>query len=69
MEDISAYKFACVVARILDEKKGGDIKILNISNPINLLFSLTRELWGKVSVAPPKDLHSIATISLNSFQD
>ena len=32
MEDISAYKFACVIARILDEKKGGDIKILNIAN-------------------------------------
>lgn len=32
MEDISPYKFACIVARILDEKKGGDIKILNIAN-------------------------------------
>jgi len=32
MEDISSYKFACTIARILDEKKGGDIKILNIGN-------------------------------------
>ena len=32
MEDISAYKFACVIARALDFKKGGDIKILNIAN-------------------------------------
>jgi len=32
MEDISSYKFACVIARALDEKKGVDIKILNIAN-------------------------------------
>ena len=32
MEEISAYKLACIIARALDEKKGGDIKILNIGN-------------------------------------
>ncbi len=32
MEDISAYKLACTIARTLDNKKGGDIKILNIAN-------------------------------------
>ena len=32
MEDISAYKLACTIARALDNKKGSDIKILNISN-------------------------------------
>ena len=31
-ENISSYKFACVVARILDEKIAKDISILNISN-------------------------------------
>ena len=32
MEDISAYKLACTIARAIDNKKGSDIKILNISN-------------------------------------
>lgn len=32
MEDISAYKLACSIARTLDNKKGSDIKILNIAN-------------------------------------
>ena len=32
VEDISAYKLACCIARTLDNKKGGDIKILNIAN-------------------------------------
>lgn len=32
MEEISSYKFACALARALDEKKGVDIKILNIAN-------------------------------------
>ena len=31
-EDITSYKFACVVARFLDEKIAKDISILNISN-------------------------------------
>lgn len=31
-EEISSYKFACVIARILDEKIAKDISILNISN-------------------------------------
>ena len=31
-ENISSYKFACVVARFLDEKIAKDISILNISN-------------------------------------
>lgn len=31
-EEITSYKFACVVARILDEKVAKDISILNISN-------------------------------------
>ena len=31
-ENITSYKFACVVARILDEKIAKDISILNISN-------------------------------------
>ncbi len=31
-EEITSYKFACVVARILDEKIAKDISILNISN-------------------------------------
>ncbi len=32
MENISSLKLACVVARILDEKLGKDISILNISH-------------------------------------
>lgn len=32
MEEISSYKMACIIARALDEKKGGDIRILNIGN-------------------------------------
>ena len=32
MEDLSSYKLACVIARVLDEKLGKDITILNISN-------------------------------------
>lgn len=32
MEEISAYKFACTIARALDNKKGQNIAILNISN-------------------------------------
>lgn len=31
-DEISSYKFACVIARILDEKIAKDISILNISN-------------------------------------
>ena len=31
-EEISSYKFACVVARFLDEKIASNISILNISN-------------------------------------
>ena len=31
-EDITSYKFACIVARFLDEKIAKDISILNISN-------------------------------------
>ncbi|MBQ7127056.1 ribosome silencing factor [bacterium] len=31
-KDINSYKFACVVARVLDEKIAKDISILNISN-------------------------------------
>ena len=31
-ENMTSYKFACVVARILDEKIAKDISILNISN-------------------------------------
>lgn len=31
-EEISSYKFACIIARILDEKIAKDISILNISN-------------------------------------
>lgn len=31
-EKISSYKFACIVARFLDEKIAKDISILNISN-------------------------------------
>ena len=32
MSEIASYKLACVIARILDEKLGKDITILNISN-------------------------------------
>lgn len=32
MDDISSLKLACVIARILDEKLGKDISILNISH-------------------------------------
>ena len=32
MEDVSSLKLACVIARILDEKLGKDITILNISH-------------------------------------
>ena len=31
-EDVTSYKLACVVARILDERIAKDISILNISN-------------------------------------
>lgn len=31
-ENITSYKFACVLARFLDEKMAKDISILNISN-------------------------------------
>ncbi len=31
-EELTSYKFACVVARILDDKIAGNISILNISN-------------------------------------
>ena len=31
-ENISSYKFACILARFLDEKLAKDISILNISN-------------------------------------
>jgi len=31
-ENISSYKFACVVARVLDDKTANNISILNISN-------------------------------------
>ena len=31
-EELTSYKFACVVARILDEKIASNISILNISN-------------------------------------
>lgn len=32
MEEITSYKLACTIARIIDEKLGKDITILNISN-------------------------------------
>ena len=32
MEEINSYKLACIIARVLDEKLGKDITILNISN-------------------------------------
>lgn len=32
MEELTSYKFACVIARILDEKIASNISILNISN-------------------------------------
>lgn len=31
-DNITSYKFACALARILDEKKANNISILNISN-------------------------------------
>ena len=31
-EEITSYKFACIIARFLDEKIAKDISILNISN-------------------------------------
>ena len=31
-KDMTSYKFACIVARYLDEKNAKDISILNISN-------------------------------------
>ena len=31
-EEITSYRFACILARYLDEKIGKDISILNISN-------------------------------------
>ena len=31
-EEMTSYKFACIVARVLDEKIAKDISILNISN-------------------------------------
>lgn len=36
MTDINSKKLACVIARILDDKLGKDIKILNISNVSSL---------------------------------
>ena len=32
MKEVSSDKFASIIARILDDKQGKDIKILNISN-------------------------------------
>ena len=32
VEDLTSYKFACIIARVLDEKIAKDISILNISN-------------------------------------
>ena len=32
MEEITSYKLACIIARILDEKIASNISILNISN-------------------------------------
>ena len=32
MTELTSYKFACVIARILDEKIASNISILNISN-------------------------------------
>ncbi|MDD3012484.1 MAG: ribosome silencing factor [Candidatus Gastranaerophilales bacterium] len=32
MTDINSYKFACIIARMLDHRFGKDISILNISN-------------------------------------
>ncbi|MCD8378196.1 MAG: ribosome silencing factor [Candidatus Gastranaerophilales bacterium] len=32
MKEISSYTLACTIARVLDEKSGKDITILNISN-------------------------------------
>ena len=31
-EELTSYKFACIIARFLDEKIASDISILNISN-------------------------------------
>ncbi len=31
-KEVTSYKLACVIARVLDEKLGKDITILNISN-------------------------------------
>ena len=36
MEDLTSYKFACALARILDEKLAKDITILNISSVSSL---------------------------------
>ena len=32
MKEITSYKLACIIAKVLDEKKAKDITILNISN-------------------------------------
>lgn len=36
MEDLNSQKLACIIARILDDKLGKDITILNISNVSSL---------------------------------
>ena len=32
MKDITSYKLACIIAKVLDEKKAKNITVLNISN-------------------------------------
>ena len=31
-EELTSYKFACIIARVLDDKIASNISILNISN-------------------------------------
>ena len=53
MEDISAYKLACIIARALDSKKGVDIKILNIGNVSVLAdYFVKKNLEDVVVVSP-----------------
>ena len=51
MKDITSDKFASVIARILDDKQGKDIKILNISN-----ISVLADYFERIPIGEENDV-------------
>ena len=47
-EILTSHKFACIIARILDEKIAKDISILNVANVCFVTF-IIQHYWIKVS--------------------